>query len=85
MLLHTLTKISLGVHLVPLRYVKPRATGKTLTTNLYELRNDMPIKVRLEIFWTMKISKILQKWYAEQSKVKVGKNCIDLIPKVKKW
>ena len=32
----------LGVHLTPLKYVKPRPTGKTFTFSLDEMKNDMP-------------------------------------------
>ena len=54
--------------------------------NSNELRNDMLSKVRLENFWiwTMKIGKILQKLYAEWSKVKNGEYFIYLVPKVQK-
>ena len=35
----------LGIHLVPLKYVKPRPTGKTSAFNWHKLRNDMPSRV----------------------------------------
>ena len=38
------------IHLTPLKYVKPRPTGKTFTFNLDELRNDMLSEARLKIF-----------------------------------
>ena len=46
----TKSNLGLGVHLTPLKYVKPRPTGKTFTFNLDELRNDMPSETRLENF-----------------------------------
>ena len=37
----------LGVHLVPIKYVKLRSTGVTSTFNMHDLRNDMVSEVRL--------------------------------------
>ena len=54
---------SLGVYLTPLKYVKPRPTGKIFTFSLDEMRNDMPSDARPEncLIWTMKVGKLLQK------------------------
>ena len=40
----------LVVHLVSLKYVKTRPTGKAYNFNLHKWRNDMPSKARLENF-----------------------------------
>ena len=40
----------LGVHLVLLKYVKPRPTGEASTFNLPDLRNDMVSEARLDNF-----------------------------------
>ena len=42
----------LGVHLTPLKYVKPRPRGKTVSFNLDDLRYDMTREGRLENFGT---------------------------------
>ena len=53
----------IGVHLVPLKYVKPR--GKTSAFNLHEFRNNMPSEVRLENIWNLNCNKEASRLYAE--------------------
>ena len=74
-----------GVHLAPIKYVKPRPRGKSSALSLHESRNDMS-EARLDNFWNLheneqNITEIICR--VEWGK-KVGKNSISFSTKGEK-